>query len=36
MATATRQTELAEHFPGQVVCTWIGNRRAVAQERICK
>ena len=29
---ATRQTELAETFPIHVVCDWIGNSRAVAQE----
>ena len=28
---ATRQTELAEHFPAHVVCTWIGNTERVAQ-----
>ncbi len=28
---ATRQTELAEHFPGHVVCAWIGNTEKVAQ-----
>jgi len=29
---ATRQTELAEKYPIHVVCEWIGNSRAVAQE----
>ena len=29
---ATRQTELAEKFPGHVVCAWIGNTRAVADK----
>jgi hypothetical protein len=29
---ATRQTELAEHYPIHVVCQWIGNSWAVAQE----
>jgi len=29
---ATRQTELAEHFPMHVVCAWIGNSRAIALE----
>jgi integrase len=29
---ATRQTELAERYPLHVVCAWIGNTRAVAQE----
>lgn len=29
---ATRQTELAESYPIHVVCGWIGNSRAVAQE----
>jgi hypothetical protein len=29
---ATRQTELAETYPIHVVCQWIGNSRAVAQE----
>ena len=29
---ATRQTELAEKYPLHVVCEWIGNTRAVAQE----
>src|SRR4029079_8048643 len=28
---ATRQTELAEHFPAHVVCAWIGNTERVAQ-----
>jgi hypothetical protein len=28
---ATRQTELAERFPGHVVCAWIGNSERVAQ-----
>ncbi len=28
---ATRQTELAELFPGHVVCAWIGNTERVAQ-----
>ncbi|MBX7168595.1 MAG: site-specific integrase [Pirellulales bacterium] len=27
---STRQTELAEQFPGHVVCDWIGNSQAVA------
>jgi hypothetical protein len=29
---ASRQTELAESYPIHVVCEWIGNSRAVAQE----
>ena len=29
---ASRQTELAERFPIHVVCAWLGNTRAVAQE----
>ena len=29
---ATRQTELANQYPLHVVCAWIGNSRAVAQE----
>lgn len=29
---ASRQTELAETYPIHVVCDWIGNSRAVAQE----
>jgi len=29
---ATRQTELASEFPIHVVCAWLGNSRAVAQE----
>jgi integrase len=29
---ASRQTELAERYPLHVVCAWIGNSRAVAQE----
>ena len=29
---STRQTELAERYPIHVVCAWIGNSRAVAQE----
>ncbi len=29
---STRQTELAEQYPIHVVCAWIGNSRAVAQE----
>ena len=29
---ASRQTELAETYPIHVVCEWIGNSRAVAQE----
>jgi len=29
---ATRQTELAETYPIHVVCAWIGNSAAVAQE----
>ena len=29
---STRQTELAERYPIHVVCQWIGNSRAVAQE----
>ncbi len=29
---ASRQTELAETYPIHVVCAWIGNSRAVAQE----
>ena len=29
---ATRQTELAEKYPLHVVCNWIGNTTAIAQE----
>lgn len=29
---ATRQTELAESYPIHVVCSWLGNSQAVAQE----
>lgn len=29
---STRQTELSEKFPGYVVCAWLGNSRAVAQD----
>ncbi len=29
---STRQTELAETYPIHVVCAWLGNSRAVAQE----
>jgi len=29
---STRQTELAERYPIHVVCQWIGNSRAIAQE----
>ena len=29
---STRQTELAERYPIHVVCAWMGNSRAVAQE----
>lgn len=29
---STRQTELAERFPIHVVCAWLGNSRAVAQD----
>jgi integrase len=29
---ATRETELAERFPIQVVCEWIGNSQAVAKQ----
>ena len=29
---ASRETELADHFPQHVVCAWIGNSKAVAQE----
>ena len=29
---ASRQTELAEHFPSHVVCEWIGNSKAIAHE----
>ena len=29
---STRQTELAEKYPLHVVCQWIGNSRAIAQE----
>jgi integrase len=29
---ATRQTELAKEFPLHVVCSWIGNKQAVAAE----
>ena len=28
----SRQTELAEQFPMQVVCSWIGNSAAVARD----
>src|SRR6185436_10341583 len=28
----TRQTELSEHYPDHVVCSWIGNSQAVAQK----
>jgi len=28
---ATRQTDLAKHYPAHVVCAWIGNSQAVAQ-----
>ena len=29
---ATRQTELAEHWPEHIVCGWLGNSRIVARE----
>jgi hypothetical protein len=29
---STRQTELAEKYPIHVVCAWLGNSRAVAQD----
>ena len=29
---ATRETELADHFPMHVACAWIGNSRAVAMK----
>ena len=29
---STRQTELCESFPSHVVCAWLGNSRAVAQD----
>src|SRR5205814_6604379 len=29
---STRQTELTEKFPSHVVCAWLGNSRAVAQD----
>ena len=29
---STRQTELAEKYPIHVVCAWLGNSRAIAQE----
>ena len=29
---ASRQTELAQHFPEHVVCQWIGNSQPVARE----
>lgn len=29
---SSRQTELAEQFPAQVVCAWIGNTERVAQD----
>ncbi len=29
---STRQTELSEKFPSHVVCAWLGNSRAVAQD----
>ena len=29
---SSRQTELAETYPIHVVCAWLGNSRAVAQE----
>ena len=28
---STRQTELAERFPIHVMCSWLGNSRAIAQ-----
>jgi hypothetical protein len=31
-ARSTRHNELAKTFPVHVVCAWIGNSRAVAQE----
>jgi integrase len=29
---STRQTELTEKFPSHVVCAWLGNSRAIAQD----
>ncbi len=29
---ATRQTELAAHFPVHVVCEWLGNSKLISQE----
>ena len=29
---ASRQTELEEHHPSHVVCSWLGNSQAVAQK----
>lgn len=29
---ATRQTELAEHFPAHVVCEWMGNSTLIAAQ----
>jgi integrase len=29
---STRQTELQEHFPGHVVCAWLGNSEGVAED----
>lgn len=29
---STRQSELTERFPSHVVCAWLGNSRAVAQD----
>ncbi len=29
---STRQTELCEHWPEHIVCSWIGNSRLVARE----
>lgn len=29
---SSRQTELAEVFPSHIVCAWIGNSKAVADE----
>tara|TARA_R110002072_G_scaffold179059_1_gene335057 strand:- start:116968 stop:118371 length:1404 start_codon:yes stop_codon:yes gene_type:complete len=33
---ASRQTELADHFPSHVVCAWIGNSESVAREHYLK
>ena len=33
---STRQTELAESYPIHVVCAWLGNTQAVAQNHYLK